>query len=89
MIFRRTAAVVLRPRDYSETSKIVTFYTRDHGKVRAIAKGAKRKKSDFLGILDPLSLLEIVYIQGKGGLHILTEAHLIDANLDFFIYKSS
>lgn len=81
MIFRRTVGIVLRCTDYSETSKIVTIYTRDHGKVRALAKGAKRKKSDFLRILEPLSFLEIVYIQRKSGLHILKEACLIDSNL--------
>jgi len=81
LIFRRTTGFVLKRTDYSETSRIVAFYTRDHGKVRALAKGAKRKKSEFLGILEPLSLLEIVYIQKKGGLHILTEAYLIDSNL--------
>jgi len=81
LIFRRTVGIVLRCTDYSETSKIVTFYTRDHGKVRTLAKGAKRKKSEFLGILEPLSLLEIVYIQSRKALHILKEAYLIDANL--------
>ncbi len=82
MIFRRTTGVVLRCRDFSETSKIVIFYTRDFGKVRVVAKGAKRKKSEFLGILEPLSVLEIVYIERRGGLHILKEAHLMDSHLE-------
>jgi DNA repair protein RecO (recombination protein O) len=81
LIFRRTRAIVLKRTDYSETSKIVTFYTRDRGKVRALAKGARRKKSEFLGILEPLSVLEIVYIEKREGLHILKEAHLIASNL--------
>ncbi len=82
MIFRRTAGIVLKCTDYSETSKIVTIYTRDYGKVRILAKGAKRKKSEFLGILEPLSLLEIVYIESRKSLHILKEAYLIDSNLE-------
>jgi len=81
LIFHRTVGIVLKCTDYSNTSKIVTIYTRDHGKVRTLAKGAKRKKSDFLGILEPLSLLEIVYIQGRKSLHTLKEAHLLDSNL--------
>jgi len=81
LIFCRSVGIVLRCSDYSETSKIVTIYTRDYGKVRALAKGAKRKKSEFLGILEPLSLLEIVYIERKSGLHILKEAYLIDSNI--------
>ncbi len=82
MIFRRTEGVVVKRTDYSETSKIATFYTRDHGKIRAIAKGARRKKSEFLGLLEPLSLLEIVFIERRSGLHILKEAHLLDSNLE-------
>ena len=82
MIFRRTEGVVVRRTDYSETSKIATFYTRDHGKIRAIAKGARRKKSEFLGLLEPLSLLEIVFIERRSGLHILKEAHLLDSKLE-------
>jgi DNA repair protein RecO (recombination protein O) len=80
LIFRRTQGIVLRRTDYSETSKIVTLYTRDCGKVCVLAKGAKRKKSLFLGILEPLFLLEVVYIEKKKGLHILKEACLIDSN---------
>ncbi len=81
MIFRSTVGIVLARTDYSHTSNIVTFYTRHHGKIRAVAKGARRKKSEFLGILEPLSLLEIVYIEGRSGLHILKEAYLIDSNI--------
>lgn len=81
MIFRTTTGFVLTCSDFSETSKIVTIYTRDFGKVRAIAKGARRKKSEFLGILNPLSLLEVVYIEKKGGLHILKEAFVLDSGL--------
>jgi DNA repair protein RecO (recombination protein O) len=81
LIFHRTTGVVLRRSDYSESSRIVVLYTRDHGKVRLLAKGAKRKKSEFLGILEPLFLLEIVYIERRSGLHILKEAHLLDSHL--------
>ena len=36
------SAIVLRRLDYSETSQVIVFFTRQHGKVRAIAKGIKR-----------------------------------------------
>ena len=81
MIFHRTIGCVLRRRDYSETSSIAAVYTRDHGKIRVLAKGARRKKSDFLGLLEPLSLLEIVFIERRSGLHILKEASLLVPNL--------
>ena len=45
-------AVVLAKVDYSETSQVIVFFTREHGKVRAIAKGIKRgtKKRFAVGI---------------------------------------
>jgi DNA repair protein RecO (recombination protein O) len=80
LIFNRTEGIVLRWTDFSNTSKIVTIYTRDHGKLRVLAKGAKRKKSEFLGILEPFCLLEVVYIEKKRGMHLLKEACLLDSN---------
>ena len=45
-------AVVLAKVDYSETSQVIVFFTREHGKIRAIAKGIKRgtKKRFAVGI---------------------------------------
>ena len=73
MIFLESEAVVLKSIDYSETSKIVTFYTRDLGKIKAITKGARRKKNDFFGRLEPISRMEVVIIKGHGDLHTLKE----------------
>lgn len=48
-------AVVLRRFDWSETSQIAWLFTREHGLVRGVAKGAKRPKSAFDGGLEPLT----------------------------------
>jgi DNA repair protein RecO (recombination protein O) len=45
-------AICVRAIDYSETSQIVTFFTKEHGKIDAIAKGSKRPKSAFGGPLE-------------------------------------
>ncbi len=50
---QKTQGIVLGSIDWHETSKIVTFYTKDFGKIRGVAKGAKRKKSKF----SPLEIL--------------------------------
>ncbi|MCK4648352.1 DNA repair protein RecO [bacterium] len=50
---QKTEGIVLGSIDWHETSKIVTFYTRDFGKIRGVAKGAKRRKSKF----SPLEIL--------------------------------
>jgi len=52
-------AVVLRRFDWSETSQIAWLFTREHGLLRGVAKGAKRPKSAFDGGLEPLTRGEI------------------------------
>lgn len=75
----KTSGLTVGRMDYSETSQIVAFLSRDHGKVRAIAKGAKRKRSPFEGALDLLVLNEIVFLdRADGGLSILTACTMRD-----------
>ena len=71
--FVTTPAVILKGSDYSETSRLVAAFARELGKVRFLAKGARRKKSPFGGLLEPLSRLELVLIPGRSGLHTLKE----------------
>jgi DNA repair protein RecO (recombination protein O) len=56
-----TSAVVLRSFPYGETSIIARCYTKDHGKVSLIVKGARRKKSPMAAYFQPMNYLDIVY----------------------------
>ena len=58
-------AVCIRAVDYSETSQIVTFFTKATGKISAIAKGSKRPKSAFDGPIEILSHGKIVFSDKK------------------------
>ena len=51
----KTEGVVLGGIRFRETSKIVTLYTRDRGKLRLVAKGALRPKSRLVGHLEPIT----------------------------------
>jgi len=67
-------AVVLRRFDWSETSQIVWLFTRAHGLLRGVAKGAKRPKSAFDGGLEPLTRGEIgAIVKPDADLATLTE----------------
>ena len=69
-----TQAVVLREWDFSETSQTVALFTRTHGLVRGLAKGAKREKSRFSGGFEPLTRGELLFIDStKSDLATLTE----------------
>jgi DNA repair protein RecO (recombination protein O) len=54
-------AICIRAVDYSETSQIVTFFTKANGKISAIAKGSKRPKSAFDGPIEIFSHGRIVF----------------------------
>ncbi len=57
----RDQAVVIGRIDYSETSQVVVLFTREHGKVRAIAKGIKRStKTRFAPGIDLLDVGSVV-----------------------------
>ncbi len=57
----KTDGIIIRSQDYLESSKIVTCYTKDYGKVALIAKGARRPKSKFGGAIDLLHQVQLVY----------------------------
>jgi DNA repair protein RecO (recombination protein O) len=67
-----TQALVLEVRDYSETSLLVQLLTRDRGRLGALAKGARRAKSDLAGLLQPFArhLLRLS-VRDAGGLATL------------------
>ena len=67
----RTAATVLRVSPYSSTSHIVTWLTRDHGRIGTVVKGACRPRSPFLGQYDLFYTCELLYYEKeRNGLHI-------------------
>ncbi len=75
----KATALVVRTYDFSETSRIAILWTREFGKVRALAKGAKRLKSNFDSALDLLTVCAIVLIRkSTGGLDLLTEAQTLE-----------
>jgi len=60
----KTAGFVLRTLDYGESDRIVSFYTEDHGKLRGIAKGARRSRKRFANALDIFSCSTILFSSG-------------------------
>lgn len=70
-------AIVLRRRDFRESSRIVTVLTREHGKLTGLAKGAHRPDSPLLGRIDFLNELDATFTADRGGLRILVRAKLL------------
>ena len=56
-------AIILRTYKLGEADRIVVFLTRDRGKKRGVAKGARRPKSKFVGALEPLTHARVAYFE--------------------------
>lgn len=77
MSLEKAMALVIRTTDFSETSRIVTLWTRELGKARGLAKGGRRLKSNFDVALDLLNVCGIVLLRkSSGSLDLLTEARV-------------
>jgi DNA repair protein RecO (recombination protein O) len=78
MAAEKAQALVLRVSDWSESSRIATLWTREFGKVRVLAKGGRRLKSNFESALDLLTVCSIVLLRkSSGSLDLLTEAQVV------------
>jgi DNA repair protein RecO (recombination protein O) len=75
-----TEAIVLRSIRYGEADRVLHLYTRDRGRVGAIAKGVRRVKSRFGGRLEPMVRSELMLREGRGDLCTVNGAHTIDAH---------
>ena len=56
-------ALILRTYKLGEADRIVVFLTRDRGKKRGVAKGARRPKSRYMGALEPMTRAGVAYYE--------------------------
>src|SRR5258707_12429709 len=64
MALHKTRAVVIGRRAFGESDRLVDFYTREYGKVRGIARAARRPRSRFGSALELFTLGELVFFDG-------------------------
>jgi DNA repair protein RecO (recombination protein O) len=73
----RDEGIVLRTHKLGEADRIVVVLTRNHGKVRAVAKGVRKTKSRFGARLEPPTHLQLLFYEGRE-LDIVTQAETVD-----------
>jgi DNA repair protein RecO (recombination protein O) len=66
-------AIVLRTRKLAEADRIITLLTREHGIVRAVAKGVRRTTSKFGSRLEPFTHVDLQLAEGRN-LDVITQA---------------
>ena len=75
---QKTRATLLRTLDYGESDRIVTFISADLGKLKGIAKGARRSRRRFANALELFSLSDVLFSRGgRGGLFLIEGADVI------------
>ena len=76
----RVDAVVLRHSDWGEADRLLWLYTLELGKVRALAKGARKIRSRKAGHLEPFTRVNLLLAKGRDIL-LVTQAETIEAYL--------
>ena len=77
MSAERAVGLVIHTYDWSESSRVAVIFTREFGKVRVLAKGGRRIKSNFEVALDLLNVCSMVLLRKNSeGLELLTEARI-------------
>lgn len=75
----KTDALVLKAIDFRETSRIVTFFTRDHGKITGILKGIRKDHRKFGSTVDRFSVNHIVFYHYRNSeIHLVSQCDLKD-----------
>ncbi|WP_448336293.1 DNA repair protein RecO [Bellilinea sp.] len=76
----RVEAIVLRHSDWGEADRLLSLFTREEGKLRAIAKGVRRLRSRKAGHLQPFTRVKLMLAHGRD-LWIVTQAETVAAYL--------
>lgn len=78
MSLYRDEGVVLRTRKLGEADRVITLLTREHGRVRAVAKGVRRTSSKFGARLEPFAHVDVQILDKVGrSLQIITQVETI------------
>lgn len=76
----KSMSIIMRVTDFGESDLLITFFTPDEGKIKGIAKGARRSRARFVNCLDIFSLVNLEYSQKKkDGLYFIHSGKLLNA----------
>lgn len=80
MAIVKTEAVFLKGTNWRESSRILSAFSRDYGKVKLVAKGARRPKSKYGAALEPLTQAQVIFYKRENkDLYTLSEASVLES----------
>jgi DNA repair protein RecO (recombination protein O) len=74
----RSEAIVLRRIDFGEADRLLTLYSRDYGKFKALAKGARKPQTRKTGHVELFMRTAFMFARGKS-IDIITQAEMVEA----------
>jgi DNA repair protein RecO (recombination protein O) len=79
MEIENSPSIIMRVRDFGESDLMVTFFTPNRGRMKGVAKGARRSRKRFVNCLDMFSLADLEYsIRRKGDLCFIHSGRLLE-----------
>src|SRR5262249_3805010 len=85
MPLHQSDSIILKTYPLGEADRIVVFFSRDHGKVRGVANGARRMKNRFRASLEPLAHSRIMFQEKENrDLVRVQSAKLLDSPMKLF-----
>lgn len=63
---QKDRAFALRTYPYGEADRVAVFFTENHGLLRGVAKGSRKLKSRVAGALEPLTLVNLMFVEKAG-----------------------
>lgn len=80
MNINSSTSIIMRVSEFGESDLLITFFTPTEGKLKGIAKGARRSRARFVNCLDIFSLVNLEYsLKKKDSLHFIHSGKLLDA----------
>ena len=77
----KTQGIILKEADLNEVDRLLTIYTKELGKIRVSAKGVKKLESKLRYSIEPMSLVQLILVEGKNYL-ILKDSVIINQFLE-------
>lgn len=71
-------AVVLRHRPLGEADRVLALFTREHGRLSAVARGVRKPSSKRSGALEPFSHVRLLLAKGRGALDVVAQVEVIE-----------
>lgn len=80
MNIKSSSSIIMRVSEFGESDLLITFFTPAEGKLKGIAKGARRSRARFVNCLDIFSLVNLEYsLKKKDSLHFIHSGKLLNA----------